>query len=183
MKRAMTIILFLFALIGQVAGLTVSMDDAEGAKGGTTGVPLNVSDALALGSMDIVLKYDPSVLRAMTVEGKTLGENAYIEANNANKGEVAIALADSRGINGDGTFATVTFEVIGGIGSMSPLTIEKVTAHNIDLAQISATTKGGTFKVTSEAPREAGDDTMVMLVITAVSIASILIRWKKKEKR
>ncbi|CAG0991922.1 MAG: cohesin domain-containing protein [Candidatus Methanoperedens sp.] len=183
MKRSMIIIIFLFALIGQAAGLTVSMSDAGGAKGGITKVPLNISDALALGSMDIVLKYDPSVLRAMTVEGKRLGENAYIEANSANKGEVAIALADSRGINGDGTFATVTFEVLGGIGSTSPLTIEKVTAHNIDLSQISATTSGGIFKVTSEAPREAGDDIMVMLAITAVSTALMLIRWKEKEKR
>jgi hypothetical protein len=182
MKGAIIMTVLLFALIGQAAAAstTVSVNDTIGAKGKTAEVLLNIEGASALGSMDIVLKYDPSVLSAMTVEGKDLGGNAYIESNTANNGEVVIALADSRGINGNGAFAAITFEVMGNVGSTSPLTFEKVSANNIDLAGISTTTKGGMFKVTSEAPPEAGDGNVVLAII-AVFTALFLIRKKRKE--
>jgi hypothetical protein len=177
-RRVISITVLLFALIAQAAGLEVSVSDATGAKGGTALVPLNLSGASAIGSMDIVLKYDPGILRAMSVEGTGLGENAYIEANTAKEGEAVIALADSRGMNGDGAFAIVSFEVLGGIGSTSQLTIEKVTVHNIDLVQISATTKSATLKVTGEAPK-SGDGAMVILEITAILAALFVMRGRK----
>lgn len=179
MKKLVVFTLVLLLVIPGAAGMAVSVNDAEGAKGGTVEVPVNLKDASAIGSMDIVLKYDPAVLRAIAVEGSGLGENAYLEANTARNGEVIIALADSRGINGEGAVALITFEVLGNIGSASYLTFEKVSANNIDLTQISTTTKDGTLKVTSEATPKSDDSTMAIMAITAIIIALFLIRGKK----
>lgn len=179
MKRIVLLALVVLLLvIPGSAGLTISVSDTTGAKGGTAQVPLNLSGASAVGSMDIVLKYDPGILRAMAVEGTGLGENAYIEVNTAKEGEAVIALADSRGMNGDGPFAVVSFEVLGGIGSTSQLTIEKVTVHNIDIAQISAATKSATLKVTGEAPK-SGDGAMVILPIAALFVALFVMKRRK----
>ena len=106
-----------------------------------------VEGASEVGSMDIVLNYDADVLSTVDVEACALGKNALIESNTARDGEVIIALADSTGINGDGTVASVAFEVIGDAGTTSYLTLEAVLVHNIDLAEIIPTTECGTFLV------------------------------------
>jgi hypothetical protein len=123
------------------------VSDITGAKNSTVDVPIILEGATEVGSMDMVLKYDPDVLRAVAVEADKLGKNALIEANTARKGEVIIALADSSGINGDGAVASVAFEVIGDAGTTSYLTLEAVLAHNLDLAEIIPNTESGTFEV------------------------------------
>jgi hypothetical protein len=167
--------------LASAAGLTVSVSDTTGAKGGTVEVPVNLEGASDVGSMDIVLKYDAAVLRAVAVEAGAIGKNAFIEANTAaREGEVIIALADSSGINGDGAVATISFEVTGDVGATSPLTLETVSVHNVDLVEVITTTESGTFSVTAEAPPETGDaSAAAILAITAIIIALFLIRRRK----
>jgi len=112
------------------------VSDTTGAKNSTVEVPIILEGATDVGSMDMVLKYDPDVLRAVAVEAGKLGKNALIEANTARKGEVIIALADSSGIDGDGAVASVAFEVLGDAGTTSYLTLEEVLVHNLDLGEI-----------------------------------------------
>jgi len=76
-----------------------------------------------------------------------LGKNALIESNTAKEGKVIIALVDSSGINGDGAVASVALEVIGDAGATSPLTLEEVSVHNLDLREIIPNTVNGTFFV------------------------------------
>jgi hypothetical protein len=137
----------IFISTDERGGLTVSVSDTTGAKGSTVEVPINLEGAIEIGSMDIVLNYDANVLSAVDVEAGALGKNALIESNTARKGEVIIALADSSGINGDGTVASVAFEVIGDAGTTSYLTLEAVSVHNLDLEEIIPTTECGTFWV------------------------------------
>ena len=134
--------------LASAAGLTVSVSDTTGAKGSTVEVPIILEGATEVGSMDIVLTYDADVLSAVDVEAGTLGKNALIESNTVRDGEVIIALADSSGINGDGAVASVAFEVIGGAGTTSYLTLEEVLVHNLALREIIPTTECGTFWVT-----------------------------------
>ncbi|NQE54725.1 hypothetical protein C5S29_14135 [ANME-1 cluster archaeon GoMg3.2] len=133
--------------LASAGGLTVSVSDITGAKGSTVEVPINLEGSTEVGSMDIVLNYDADVLCAVDVEAGALGKNALIESNTANDGAVIIALADSSGINGDGTVASVAFEVIGDAGTTSYLTLEAVLVHNLDLAEIIPNTESGTFLV------------------------------------
>jgi hypothetical protein len=127
--------------------LTVSVSDTTGAKGDIAKVPIILEGASDVGSMDMVLKYDPDVLSAVDVEAGELGKNALIEANTARKWEVIIALVDSSGINGDGAVTTISFEVTGDVGSTSPLTLEEVSVHNLDLGELISNTVNGTFFV------------------------------------
>jgi hypothetical protein len=124
------------------------VSDTTGAKNSTVDVPIILEGATDVGSRDMVLKYDPDVLRAVDVEAGKLGKNALIESNTAREGEVTIRLADSSGIDGDGAVASVAFEVLGDTGSTSPLTLEAVSVHNLDLGEIIPNTVNGTFEVT-----------------------------------
>ena len=123
------------------------MSNTTGAKGSKVEVPINLEGATEVGSMDIVLTYDADVLSAVDVEAGALGKNALIAVNTAKEGEFIIALADSSGINGDGSVAIVVFEIIGDVGTTSCLTLDEVMGHNLDLAEIIPTTECGTFLV------------------------------------
>ena len=179
--KKMLVLVGLLCIVGlaSAAGLTVSVSDTTGAPGDTAEVPINLEGASDVGSMDIVLKYDAEVLRAVAVEAGKLGKNAFIEANTAREGEVIIALADSSGINGDGTVATISFEVTGDVGSTSPLTLEEVSVNNVELVEVITTTESGTFSVTEEGAPKPGDASTVILVIAAIIIALFVIRRRK----
>ena len=131
--------------LASAGSLTVSVSDTTGAKNTTVDVPIILEGATEVGSMDIVLNYDADVLCAVDVEAGELGKNALIESNTAREGEVTIRLADSSGINGGGTVASVAFEVIGDACTTSYLTLEEVLVHNLDLGEIIPTTVNGTF--------------------------------------
>ena len=73
--------------LASAGSLTVSVSDTTGAKNSTVDVPIILEGASEVGSMDMVLKYDPDVLRAVAVEAGKLGKNALIEANNHNHRE------------------------------------------------------------------------------------------------
>ena len=164
--------------LASAGSLTVSVSDTTGAKNSTVDVPIILEGATDVGSMDMVLKYDPDVLRAVAVEAGKLGKNAFVEANTAREGEVIIALADSSGINGDGAVATISFEVTGDVGSTSPLTLEKVSVSDVDMVEIITTTESGTFSVTEEGAL-VGDASAVIMVIAAIIIALFVIRRRK----
>jgi len=48
------------------------VSDTTGAKGDTVEVPIGLEGASDVGSMNIVLRYDPDVLMAVAVEGDEL---------------------------------------------------------------------------------------------------------------
>jgi hypothetical protein len=122
-KTLVLVVLLCFLSFGSAAGLTVSMSNTTGAKGSTVEVPIDLEGATEVGSMDIVLNYDADALSAVVVEAGKLGKNALIESNTAREGEVIIGLADSSGINGGGTVASVAFEVICDACTTSYLTL------------------------------------------------------------
>ena len=178
MKKLLVLMIGLLSLVSFVsaAGLTVSVSDTVGAHGDTAEVPINLEGASEVGSMDIVVTFDASVLKAVAVEAGKLGKNALIESNTAEEGEVLIALADSSGITGDGEVTIISFEVLGDTGSTSPLTLETVSVNNVELVEVITTTESGTFSV--EEPR-LGDASTVIVAIAALIIALCIIRRRK----
>lgn len=181
MKKMLVLLVGLLCLLclvslASAAGLTVSVGDTTGAPGDTVNVPIELEGASDVGSMSIVLKYDPDVLMAVAVEGDELGKNAMIEANTAREGEVMIALADSSGMNGDGAAAIISFEVIGDLGSTSPLTLEKVSVSDVDMVEIITTIESGTFSVKDA---KLGDASAAMLSIAAIIIALFISRRRR----
>ncbi len=75
-------------------------------------VPVTLSNARSVGSLEFVLVYDPEVLELMEVEKGKLAGNSLIDSSSRTPGRVWTALINPQGISGNGEVAKFTFEVI-----------------------------------------------------------------------
>ncbi|WP_340818859.1 cohesin domain-containing protein [Methanolobus sp. WCC4] len=179
MRKILVLIGLLFLTsFASASTVTVSVSDVSGGSGATVEVPIDLTDATDIGSMDIRMSYDGDVLQAMGVDTGELGGNAYIESNTASDGVVFIALADASGISGTGTVAVVSFEVLGDTGSTSSLALEDVSVHDIERVEVITTTEDGTFSVTDEA-KGAGYASASLLAAGAILMALFFIKRRR----
>ena len=93
-------------------------------------VPINLVGAANLGSLELVLVYEPEVLEVTAVETGSLAEQAFLESSTATPGVLWTGMIDADGISGDGPAAIVTFRVIKSGVSKSPLTLQNVAAYD-----------------------------------------------------
>ena len=93
-------------------------------------VPIHLTGAANVGSLEFVLVYDPEVLQVANVAPGALANAAVIGSNILASGQVWVAVADARGIDGTGAVATVTFDIVGQKQGSTALTLEQVTAHD-----------------------------------------------------
>ena len=170
--------LLLISLISVASGasLVISIGDIQGSPGSTVQVPVMVEGATDVGSVDIMLKYDASVLKAVSVETADLGKNAIIESNLANPGQVNIALVDASGINGDGEIAAISFSVLGETGASSPLSLLEASVYNLELVEQQTTTKNGVFTVSEES--KGIGYAFFLITLVATILAALVIRKK-----
>lgn len=143
-------------------GPTMTFGSAR-APSGTVQIPVTLDNADNIGSMDLVLTYDSSVLRATEVRKGSLTEDSIMQSNIVD-GTIRIGVIDTGGISGSGSFVNVIFEVIGtgkdvrsstsvdpGLERMtitptgSELVIESVGATTFDGEPVSITTINGMF--------------------------------------
>lgn len=92
-------------------------------------VSIDARNASNLGSLDLTLTYDPSVIKAVSVEKGSLAPNASLEYSVDKPGRIWLGMVDAGGINGSGTLATVTLGVTGSGDASSALNFEKVAAN------------------------------------------------------
>jgi hypothetical protein len=172
-------------LVGMAGAATLSAGEAAGPKGGTVQVPLSIDGATNVGSMDLVLTYDSSVALAMGADTGSLSPNAYLESNIGTPGRVRIALADSRGISGQGPIAVITFQLKGEVGSTTVLTIEQASLHSVDLNITPVTTRNGALRVTEGAAVTQAGNGMLMaaLAMGGLAIGLFLARRQRPEER
>lgn len=177
--RVKGIILILLAsllLAGSVSALTVNAGDASGAQGSTVQLAVTFEGASNVGSMDLVLTYDPAVAKAVGVETGSLAKNAYVESNTARPGEVKIGLADSGGITGNGQVLTVSFLLTGGVGSQSTVTVQQATVHTVELVEVTTTRDNGSLQVTAgAAPTKSGSEVGMIAVAVGALLAGVLL--------
>ncbi len=143
MKLRLVLAFMIFlSTLSVASALTVKVSDATGAVGEAVDVPIVVENAQNLGSMDIVVAFDPEILKVKSV-GK--GElNKGLLTSNTGEGVVAISLADSKGINGNGAVAVITFEVLK--AGTSDLAIQTVKAYDVNThVDIKVETQNGKF--------------------------------------
>lgn len=153
MKKILVLLILALFLPLAFAATSVTVSDASAAKGSTVKVPINVAGASKIGSMDIVLSYDSSVLRAVKVEKGDLTARSLFESDVAASGRVLIVLADSSGFSGDGSVAVASFEVIGEAGRSGAITLSTVKATGAEtLLDVQLSKRDGTFTVSAPAP-------------------------------
>ena len=115
-------------------------------------VPIYLTGAENIGSLEFVLAYDPSVLEVAGVEAGGLAQSALFDYGTRSPGRLWAGLIDSDGINGDGPVAVVSFKVIGPGASTSPLALENVTTYDASsLLDILTNATSGSFTVDGQA--------------------------------
>lgn len=122
---ALSLFLVLLALLAGAAlaaTVTVSAPTVEAQAGNPVNVPIQMSGANGLGAVHLELTFDPAVLTAQEVtKGALAGNNALMESNIKEPGRVVIGIVSLDGITGDGTLASVNFNVVGDAGINSSL--------------------------------------------------------------
>jgi len=105
----------------------MKIEEMEVKEGDLIEVPINITcmHTNNIGSMDLLLSYDPEVLEAIDVKKGDLTQNSNLEFKITN-GTISISLIDLKGIQGSGDFIILEFKVLGKSGSASPLLINNI---------------------------------------------------------
>jgi hypothetical protein len=98
-----------------IGGTVLVVDDRFVSSCITTQIPIRIENAEDIESMRITLPYDPDILSPTEVSKGTLTAESSLEWD-VGDGTIQIALEDSAGINGNGSIATIGFEVVGSPG-------------------------------------------------------------------
>ena len=88
-------------------------------------VPVTLSSARSVGSLEFVLVYNPEVLELMEVEKGELAGSSLIDSSSRTPGRVWTALINPQGISGNGEVARFTFKVITPGATGSEVTVFK----------------------------------------------------------
>ncbi|HIH03640.1 MAG TPA: hypothetical protein HA263_07275 [Methanoregulaceae archaeon] len=147
-RRLLLLALALGLLLAvHASGLTFTAQDRSVAPNGTVVVPLVVADAQDLGGVDLVVTYDPAVLRLESAAPGSLAGRARISSNETGPGRVAIAVASSGSLTGTGPIVALTFVAVGSAGARSAVAIEAVSAVTIDGDPVPVQVVNGTVTV------------------------------------
>ena len=115
-------------------------------------VPIHLTGAENIGSLEFVLTYDPSVLEVSGVEAGGLAQSALFDFGTRSPGHLWAGFIDSEGINGDGSIAVVSFKVVGPDASTSLLALENITTYDASsLLDILTNATSGSFTVDGRA--------------------------------
>ncbi len=154
LKIIIITLISLALFIQTTAALTITIPDTSGEIGKETRVSVIVEDAVNVGSIDLTILYDPSILEVLKVEKGDLVKG-MLSSNTDNEGIITIGIADSNGINGDGEIARITFNVLSN-GSTS-VTIQNAKAYDVDShADIEVTVEHGNFQAAAASTSQEG---------------------------
>ena len=174
-------ILFLFAFSIQTASaLTITISDASGYIGEGAEVPVNIKDAADVGSIDLTILYDPTVLNISKVEKGDLVKG-MLSSNIENEGIISIGIADSNGISGDGEIVKLTFDVIG--NGSAPITLQNAKAYDVNThADIEVSVENGDFqanyKTTTGGSGTPGFELQTLIIVLISSMFILRLRRK-----
>ncbi len=116
-------------------------------------VPILATRANNVGSLEFVLVYDPAKLELARVERGVLAGDALIDSSSPGLGRLWAAIIDVHGITGSGSVAVVKFNVRSNVGGTMPLTLENISAFDVDtLVDIMTETTPGRFNGPDLAP-------------------------------
>ena len=109
-------------------------------------VPILVTRANNVGSLEFVLVYDPAKLELAQVERGLLSGDALIDSSSPGPGRLWAGIIDINGMDGSGPVAVVKFKVRDNVGGTMPLSLESISAYDANtLVDILTTTTPGEF--------------------------------------
>lgn len=116
MRTQWSVVLVVVALsfIGRTAQaqpVSLSVAEASGGVGGTTTVPIVVSQPRGLGAVQVELVYDPAVLEVVGAEAGSLF-SGLVDYNTTRPGTLVVAMAGNEGVQSGGELLQVSFRVL-----------------------------------------------------------------------
>ncbi len=123
MRTVMTIAIVALAAPLLAAGQQVRLENACIPPGQTGEVAVTLDGLFGLGGLDLLVNYDPVVLRFDSVVEGTTGESVDFTAACDRPGQLRIAMISSARLAGRGTILRLRFTAVGLRGSASKLTI------------------------------------------------------------
>jgi len=172
-----------FTLIGfsvMAAQVEVTISEASGSYNEVVDVPITIANAENIGSLDIVLTYDPTILQVEDVSKGDIN-NGMISSNTDTEGFLSLAVADQNGISKDGEVAIISFLVIAKTGN-SPLKIESFSVYDTESLEINAVAENGVFSVTELDSTDSSSTPGFgfLAIFTSLLVILVAIRGKKR---
>lgn len=146
-RRLLLAALLVAFLAAGAAGLTLTAEDRSAPPGGTVAVPIVIGGAQDLGEAEMLLDYDPAVVRFDSASPGSLADRARIEAVENVPGRITLSLAAPRSLTGSGPVAELTFGAVGQSGARSSLNIEVVRAVTVDGEAVPVQVRNGSVRV------------------------------------
>jgi PKD repeat protein len=149
----------------EIVSATVHLGDARANPGENTVSPLRIYNASNLGSIDLELRYNHTVVR---VTNATSGDFDVtvpnLEANATGFVKIVAFQALDPGLNGTVVLAQLTLSPIGEAGETSPLnlTVKKMTDATPECRDIPCAVRNGTFTINNPPVADAGPDLTVL---------------------
>ena len=147
MKTARTLSLALFLAVVLCGALpaaaqsTISLPASTNvAPGGDAVVPITVSPADGVISMDFAIAYDPAVVSPTGVFKTAYTDGFNLVFNTPSPGDLRIAMFSSTPLSGSGEVAWIVFHAVGAAGTFSPLTW---TQHDLNEGSIPSSASNG----------------------------------------
>jgi hypothetical protein len=115
-------------------------------------VSIDARNASNLGSLELTITYDPTFIKAVSVEKGSLSPNASLEYSVDKPGKVWVGMVDANGINGSGALAIINLDITGSGDKTGSLAFEKVAANkSTNLMEINTQTTPGSVNIKSKA--------------------------------
>ena len=183
MKKTLLIfftLMFLIASMATANALTLSIPDTTGYIGKTVTIPVKIENASNVGSIELVILYNDSLLNVKKVEKGSLVKG-LITYNTSEAGMIAVNLVDSNGINGDGEIIKITFDILATTEGNTSLVIQNAKAYDVDTytdLPIDTTTGMLTISTTSGTTQTPGFE--IITFISAFTLLAILLVLKRR---
>ena len=124
---------------------SLSLPDETGGQNAIVHIPVNVANLDGLAAASLTVSFDSSVLSAQGGSTGNLNPGWSVQANTGTAGEVQLSMASPGGtISGDGSLASLTFEVVGSPGDSTTLQLTSVSLND---GAIPTETADGSFNV------------------------------------
>ncbi|MBN1456037.1 MAG: PKD domain-containing protein [Methanomicrobia archaeon] len=148
---------------------TVHIEDAHASPGASTVALITIRNATNLGSIDLELTYNHSVVMVTNASAGEFDETVInLEENATGFVKVVAFQAESSSLNGTIVLAVLELTAVGCTNTCSPLNLSviKMTDATPACADLSCTVRNGTFSTNHPPVADAGPDRTVVLTDT-----------------
>lgn len=159
------------------------IENKTASQGSEITVPIFFTGTTTLGATDLVIVYDPDVLRFERLDPGELSKDGIMEANETAPGILALGIADPSGILGGTTIATIKFRVTGTNGASTPLYVQADNAVGQDLSPVEVDVVSGTFTVGPPGSAGGGGKLPLPAGVAVVAISAAIGIWSGRMRR